>query len=122
MLLCPHMACAVLIVEDDLELSDMMSQLLMLEGFETRTAANGDIALTLLREGPRPDVIVLDLMMPVMDGWRFREHQIHDPALADVPVIVLSAAHDLRPVHANAVLSKPLDVDRLITALRAHCR
>jgi CheY-like chemotaxis protein len=115
------MPYAVLIIEDDAELSEMMSQLLLLEGFETRTAANGDVALELLRRGPRPDVIVLDLMMPVMDGWRFREHQIRDPALAEVPVIVLSAAADLRPIDANAVLSKPLDVDRLLTALRAHC-
>src|SRR5438128_8871587 len=83
--------CPVLIVEDDADLRDMMAQLLTIEGFSATTVANGREALDYLTRGDRPDVILLDLMMPVMDGWEFRRTQLADPALADVPVIVLSA-------------------------------
>ena len=71
-----------------------------------------------------PHVILLDLMMPVMDGWEFRRQQKADPALAPVPVIVLSALDPARTanVDAAAFLKKPLDFDRLLELVRAHCR
>jgi CheY-like chemotaxis protein len=122
----PHSSvghCPVLIVEDDADLREMMAQLLALEGFHTAAVANGREALEYLHHGRAPDVILLDLMMPVMDGWEFRRHQQADPALAGVPVIVLSALDQSRTadVSAQAFLKKPLDFDRLLELVRAYC-
>jgi len=116
--------CPVLIVEDDAELRDMMAQLLTLEGFVAATVANGREALEYLRRGDRPDIILLDLMMPVMDGWEFRRKQQSDPDLATVPVVVLSALDHRRAAEVDAVafLKKPLDFDRLLELVRQHCR
>src|SRR4051794_37811606 len=102
--------CAVLIVEDDGDLRDMMAQLLSLEGFNAATVSNGREALEYLRNADHPDVILLDLMMPVMDGWEFRRRQQEDPAASRVPVIVLSALDQSRAgdVNAAAFLKKPL--------------
>jgi CheY-like chemotaxis protein len=115
--------CPVLIVEDDADLREMMAQLLSLEGFHTAAVANGREALEYLHHGDAPDLILLDLMMPVMDGWEFRRHQQADPALADVPVIVLSALDQSRTadVSAHAFLKKPLDFDRLLELVRTYC-
>ena len=115
--------CPVLIVEDDEDLREMMAQLLTLEGFETATVANGREALDYLHQASKPDVILLDLMMPVMDGWEFRRQQQADPALAPVPVIVLSALDQNRAstLEATAFLKKPLDFDRLLSLVRTYC-
>ena len=75
----PPSPCPVLIVEDDEDLREMMAQLLTLEGFQTAAVANGREALDYLRATAKPNVILLDLMMPVMDGWEFRRHQQADP-------------------------------------------
>ena len=116
--------CPVLIVEDDADLRDMMAQLLNLEGFNAATVANGREALEYLQDSDRPDVILLDLMMPVMDGWEFRRRQQADPSVSGVPVIVLSALDPTRAadVNANAFLKKPLDFDRLLALVRSYCR
>ena len=102
----------------------MMAQLLTLEGFVATAVANGREALEYLRRGDRPDIILLDLMMPVMDGWEFRRKQQSDPALATVPVVVLSALDHRRAADVDAVafLKKPLDFDRLLELVRQHCR
>lgn len=114
----------MLIVEDDADLRDMMAQLLNLEGFNAATVANGREALEYLHDSGRPDVILLDLMMPVMDGWEFRRRQQADPLVSSVPVIVLSALDPSRAadVNANAFLKKPLDFDRLLALVRSYCR
>jgi CheY-like chemotaxis protein len=116
--------CPVLIVEDDEDLRDMMAQMLTIEGYRTATAANGREALDYLHHTEKPHVILLDLMMPVMDGWEFRRQQKADPELAPVPVIVLSALDPGRAatVDADAFLKKPLDFDRLLELVRTHCR
>jgi CheY-like chemotaxis protein len=116
--------CPVLIVEDDEDLREMMAQLLTLEGFQTATVANGREALDYLHQATKPDIILLDLMMPVMDGWEFRRQQQADPNIAPVPVIVLSALDQSRAdtLHATAFLKKPLDFDRLLWLVRAYCR
>lgn len=115
--------CPVLIVEDDADLREMMAQLLLLEGFQTAAVANGREALEYLHRRESPEVILLDLMMPVMDGWEFRRLQQADPALAGVPVIVLSALDQSRTadVTAAAFLKKPLDFDRLLQLVRSYC-
>jgi CheY-like chemotaxis protein len=115
--------CPILIVEDDLELSEMMAALLSIEGFDARTAANGREALDYLRRADKPDLILLDLMMPEMDGWEFRRRQTADPSIASLPVIVLSALDSARAaeVRAEAVLKKPLDFDHLLELVRRYC-
>jgi len=115
--------CPVLIVEDDSDLREMMAQLLTLEGFQSATVANGQEALKYLSRGDTPNVILLDLMMPVMDGWEFRRVQQADPVLASVPTIVLSALDQTRAVDLKpaAFLKKPLDFDRLLQLVRDYC-
>ena len=114
--------CPVLIVEDDADLREMMSQLIALEGYRAHTVANGREALEYLRREHRPELILLDLMMPVMDGWEFRREQRKDPAIADVPVVVLSALDPSRGADIGAIefLKKPLDFDRLLALVRQY--
>ena len=111
----------VLVVDDDLETCEMMAQLLEFEGFEARMATNGRDALDQLASGFRPDVIVLDLMMPVMDGRQFLQCRHADSEYAAIPVVVLSAASDrLSSVTADAVLRKPINVAELVDKLRQY--
>ena len=115
---------AVLIVEDEDDLRQMMAQLLAVEGFKAATATNGREALEYLERGDYPDVILLDLMMPVMDGWEFSRRQQSDPNLKQVPVIVLSALDATRAAGLKSVafLEKPLDFDRMLRLVRGYCR
>jgi CheY-like chemotaxis protein len=85
-----HSAKQILIVDDDAPLRDGLARALEAAGHQVRTAANGLEALGEAR-ALRPDLILLDLVMPVMDGWCFRTEQMEDPDLADIPVVVLSA-------------------------------
>jgi len=112
--------CPLLIVEDDADLRDMMAQLLTIEGYRAAVVANGRDALEYLLRGDRPHVILLDLMMPVMDGWEFRRNQEADPSLADIPVVILSALDQSRTanMHPNAFLNIPLDFDRMLQLVR----
>jgi PAS domain S-box-containing protein len=116
----------VLLVDDAPDLRESLTDLLMDEQYEVRTAADGLQALELLRSGYRPNVILLDLMMPRMNGWVFRMEQQRDPALADIPVIVLAAEHDpdLARGYLQAVASftKPLEIGRLLDHLARICR
>src|SRR4051794_32625764 len=79
----------VLVVEDDASIRDALAQLLASEGYAVDTSENGARALDRLRSAAAPDVIVLDLRMPVMDGWQFRAEQRRDPDLASIPVIAI---------------------------------
>jgi CheY-like chemotaxis protein len=113
------MARPVLIVEDNADLREMMAQMLSVEGFEPRVAVNGRDAIDQLTAGFTPDVILLDLMMPVMDGQHFLEQCRRDPRCAGIPVIVLSATSDRTPhVEASAVFRKPLDFARVLETVR----
>jgi len=118
------MSPTVLLVEDDLDLQSMMEHLLRFEGFTPVTAVNGREALRLLKSGTEPEAILLDLMMPVMDGWAFRRAQKSDAEIAGIPVIVLTAAanvsHD--ELDVVAVFRKPVDFDELMVVLRGLCR
>jgi CheY-like chemotaxis protein len=103
----------VLIVEDDADIRETLGELLEEAGYETDEAANGREALDAARRA-RPDLIVLDLMMPVMDGWQFRTAQKSDPALAEIPVIVISASGPPGSIDADTYLQKPFPLDRLV--------
>jgi CheY-like chemotaxis protein len=117
------MAQPVLVIEDDPDLRDMMEQLLHLEGFATLTAPNGLEALNLLNAGVPVKVILLDLMMPVMDGWEFRRRQRADPKLAGIPVVVMSAIDGdrLNEIEPVACFRKPLAFGRMIDLLQRLC-
>jgi CheY-like chemotaxis protein len=108
----------ILLVEDDPDLREGLVLLLSEEGYEVVTAEDGRQALASLRTHARPAVILLDLMLPVVDGFEFRVQQRQDPALASVPVIVLSGGGDLErkagPLAAAACLPKPIDVPALL--------
>src|SRR5690349_23695253 len=82
---------SVLVVEDDFDLRDALVPILEYEGHRVVSAANGKEALERLRTMPPPSLILLDLMMPVMDGEQFRAQQLRDPALASIPVVIVSA-------------------------------
>jgi len=115
----------VLVVEDDEGIRESIIALLEEHGFVASGAADGRSALIALREATElPGLILLDLMMPVMDGWAFRTQQLADPRLAAIPVVILSAtneparaAHDL---HVDEILQKPVDVPRLLSVVDRH--
>jgi CheY-like chemotaxis protein len=107
----------ILVVEDDPDTRAMLASILETIGHQVDTAANGQEALQHLHGRFRPDLILLDLMMPVMDGWEFRQHQNQDPELAAIPVVLLSAADDgrrRREFFGTArYLQKPFGVETL---------
>lgn len=115
-----HQECCVLVVDDETDIRECVADLLEREGYSTRQAPDGAVALALAHSAPRPSAIVLDLMMPVMNGWQFRERQLADPAIAGIPVIVVSAAngHELK---ANAALAKPFEIDALLSTVEHVC-
>jgi CheY-like chemotaxis protein len=106
----------VLVVDDDAVVREMIALVLRLEGFATLQAVDGMDALLALRTGPLPDAIVLDLEMPVMPGWEFRAAQLRDPALARIPVVVVSSSTE--PVQAERRLGKPFEMEDLLRAVR----
>ncbi|MFL5759991.1 MAG: response regulator [Thermomicrobiales bacterium] len=111
----------LLVVEDDTTIRDLLTEVMLVEGFEIQCAANGLDALTILTSWV-PDIIILDLMMPVMDAEAFRQYQLAMPAVANVPILVLSALNDLHDraeaIGADAVVAKPFDLDTLVNAVR----
>ena len=113
----------VFIIEDDVDTRDMLSRFLELEGYKVEAAANGRQALDRLASGAHACVIVLDLMMPIMDGWEFRRRQVEDARLKDIPTIVVSAAgrDRLSQISASAYLSKPVDMDELLARVSQFC-
>jgi CheY-like chemotaxis protein len=115
---------AILLIEDDADTRDMIGRFLELEGFAVETAANGREALDRLDAGAGACVILLDLMMPVMDGWEFRRRQASHSALAKIPVIVFSAAgrDRMAQIDANDYLSKPVDLDELLERVSRYCQ
>ena len=99
----------ILIVEDAIDIRQLLQQLFELEGYTVDVASNGMEALTLLQsQSELPRVILLDLMMPVMDGFQFRELQVKDPRLASIPVLLMTA--DANIVTKTQKLGKPKDI------------
>jgi CheY-like chemotaxis protein len=109
----------VLVVDDDSGVRELLTRSLSFEGFDVMEASNGQDALKKLRTGRRPGVIVLDLRMPVMDGWAFRIAQRADPRIARIPVVILSGAdaHRFQEIEAVAALEKPVSLSQLADCL-----
>lgn len=110
----------ILIVDDDVDIRDTLCDFFEDEGYTVGAAGNGREGLQYLREHPRTSLVLLDLMMPVMDGFEFRSEQKRDPAIAAVPVIVMTArgAVSRAEIDVDQVLQKPLKLDKLLDAIR----
>ena len=113
----------VLIIDDDEGIRTALAELLELSGYEVAVAADGEDALELLADGLEPKTIVLDLVMPRMDGWTFLSRLRADPKFQGVPVVVTSAVASEGPADADVYLQKPFDLNRLdheVARLCAH--
>ena len=106
-------SASVLLVDDDLGALSALADILSTEGYAVSTATNGREALDYLRHSPSPRLIILDLVMPVMDGWQFLAAQKSDPNFSQLPVVVVSALDSV--VDVRAVIRKPVDVGKLLT-------
>ena len=116
----------ILLVEDDPDIRLSLVELLTDEGYHVQAAVNGQDALDYLRQAPSlPKLILLDLMMPVKDGFQFREEQLLDPELAGIPTIIVSADAHIAVKAAKAGVSeflrKPVDLKALFSLLTRYC-
>ena len=115
----------VLIVDDDPDIREILAETLEVRGFDVVTAANGEDALTVLRDiSVRPSVILLDLMMPIMDGYGFLERWRRDPALALIPLAIVTAGYGVD--HARLgdrlpIIAKPFNVSQLVRSIHSLC-
>ena len=107
----------ILIIDDDAESREALSELLAKEGYTAVCAENGRDALDYLSRSI-PSLIILDLMMPIMSGWEFRERQRADPRLSSLPVVVTSASGLAQEIDANALISKPIDFALVMSTVR----
>lgn len=110
----PNRGGNILLVEDDEIVRRAIQMVLEWEGYRVVCAVNGQEALDQLRSGYRPSLILLDIMMPVLDGEQFRRVQLNDPNLASIPVIVVSAAAFADSIHAAHHVRKPFEVQDLL--------
>ena len=107
----------LLIVDDDTDAVEALSDLLAYRGYEVATAHNGVEALKILAHRPLPDVLVLDLSMPFMNGWELMRELSKSRELAEIPVIVVSALAHTQEVSARAIIAKPVDVEVLLSTI-----
>jgi DNA-binding response OmpR family regulator len=114
------MAC-VLVVDDEVDIREAVAELLADEGYEVLDAGDGAEALQKARAF-HPSVVLLDLMMPGMNGWEFCQRRKGDPELERIPIIVLSALGRVQGIDAAGYLQKPFELDDLLSAVRAHAR
>jgi len=113
---------SVLIVDDDVDGVDALRYLLESHGYRVSSAGNGSEALQYLRGGARPSVVILDLAMPVMNGWQFLAAREGDEALASIPVIVVTASQPAPGAESEMVMTKPVDLDALLERIGTACR
>ncbi len=108
---------AVLVIDDDVDILETIQMVLEGSGYEVLTAQSGLDALDLLRAGKPVRLILLDMMMPTMSGWEFREAQQRDPAIANIPVVVMTGdsrvTDKAATVGAAGYIRKPMNVDML---------
>ena len=116
----------VLVVDDEEDIRLLLGQLLRMEGYEVVTAESGSSALACLRASQQAvRLILLDLMMPGMNGWQFRAEQLRDPSLADIPVVVMTGAgakvENMAALGSCEVLLKPVNLDTLFDSIKRYC-
>jgi len=114
------MAHTVLVVDDDADIRESLRMALECEGFDVRTAANGVQAVANM-EAERPCFVILDLMMPVMDGWEVAERMHMEERLASIPVCVVTATPEWAPTDSECVMQKPIDLRRLLALVHDWC-
>ena len=113
----------ILVVEDDIDLGETVCEILRMSGYRAAHAVDGLVALEMLGAGGLHDLILLDLMMPRMDGWAFRAAQLRDQRLKDIPVVVLSAMGEIpKAIDANSLLRKPVDPKILLDTVEKFIR
>jgi CheY-like chemotaxis protein len=113
----------ILVTEDDADIRESLELALSGHGYGVLTAENGKVALDKLREGYRPDLVLLDLAMPVMDGFEFLEALRGDRHLREIPVLVMTATPPVAPLEMVAgVLEKPCDLDVVLDIVDRLCR
>jgi chemosensory pili system protein ChpA (sensor histidine kinase/response regulator) len=115
--------CLVAIIEDDSEFRNMLRELLEEERYRVVAVSNGAEALERLKGDAIPNVILLDVSMPVMDGFDFLRFRNEDPELAAVPVVLVTNAkpHERPTVGVNDVVRKPIDIDEILFAIKRYC-
>jgi len=115
----------ILLIEDDTDIRQSLSELLEDAGFRVAAAEDGLQALQYLRKNPPPTLILLDLLMPFMDGFEFRRETLKEPKLAAIPVIITTAlSAEFRAentLRAAAYFTKPLDIHSLLRTVRKFC-
>lgn len=112
----------ILVVEDNKEIQDSLKLALEVEGYTVFTADNGKEGLETLAKMPTPCLILLDLMMPVMNGWEFVEEIGKDIMLSSIPVVVVSAFGDKKGTpKTEGYIQKPVDLDALLNTVSKHC-
>ena len=105
----------ILVIDDDKNIREALQAYLEFEGFKVKVAANGLEALELLKIIEKPCLILLDLMMPIMNGWEFAKELEKEHELGKIPIVVVSAFSDrAAEIKVRGLLSKPLDMDKLI--------
>ncbi len=113
------MGACILVVDDDQDIREALQEILEDDGYEVRLASDGRQVLDLVGRGLRPDLVLLDLMMPAMDGWELLGHRAQHDVLAHVPFVVLSAVRPerLEGLEGASVLSKPVDLEALLSLI-----
>ena len=113
----------ILLIDDDQDIRETLTETLLLEGYEVTAASDGQEALNFMNNGLRPSLILLDLMMPRMNGWKFLEVVKDEPEYAAIPVVVSTAmtrqSDSVRS--AAAFIKKPLDLDSLLSFVKQYC-
>jgi CheY-like chemotaxis protein len=110
----PNGESLILIVDDDEAVLEAMADLLSVSGYEVALAKNGARALDYMRNHPPPALVIHDLVMPVMDGWRLQKEMKKDSAMARLPVVVMSALADPDGIDAAAILLKPFNIAQFL--------